>query len=70
MADPKTFADAIRIALREEALEVTSVERVNVVEGREDQMGDLIGMLGKLLSKNEASQSNFSNFRGNNVRFP
>ncbi len=70
MADPKTFSDAIRIALREEALESSSssYNGVNAVEKREDQMTDLIGMLGKLLAKN--GETNHSNYGRNNCRSP
>ena len=54
MADPKTFSDAIRIALREANNETNyAPERANAVEPQKsDQMTEVIGLLGKLLKNN------------------
>ena len=67
MADPKTFSDAIRIALREESFETNyAPERVNAVEPQKnDQMTKVIGLLGKLLKNNDVSERNFNYRKGN-----
>ena len=67
MADTKTFSDAIRIALREESFETNyAPERVNAVEPQKnDQMTEVIGLLGKLLKSNDVSERNFNDRKGN-----
>ena len=67
MADPKTFSDAIRIALREANNETNyAPERANAVEPQKsDQMTEVIGLLGKLL-KNDVGERNF--YRKGNPR--
>ena len=69
MADPKTFNDAIRVALREESLDMTcGLEQVHAVEGshQNSQMTEVIGLLTKLLQKNDTSSIN--NFRSKNSK--
>ena len=67
MADPKSFSDAIRIALREESLEANyAPEKVNAVDTQKnDQMTEVIGLLGKLLKNNDVSERNFNYRKGN-----
>lgn len=70
MADPKTFSDAIRIALREESLEDS--QAINVVnhgnDQQRDQMTEIIGLLGKLLKKEDGeSQRKFGGRRNNKM---
>ena len=46
MADPKTFSDAIRVALREKSLEEHfALQRVSAVEPQNEQMKQVIGLL-------------------------
>ena len=67
MADPKTFSDAIRVALREESLEESfAPQRVSSVEPQNDQMTQVIGLLTKLLEKKDNPGNLRSNFRRNN----
>jgi len=67
MADPKTFSDAIRVALREESLEESfAPQRVSSVEPQNDQMTQVIGLLTKLLEKKDNPGNHRSNFRRNN----
>ena len=66
MADPKTFSDAIRVALRDESLEEKfAPQRVSAVEPQNEQMTQVIGLLTKLLEKNNIS-GNHNHFRRNN----
>eukprot|EP00794_Sanderia_malayensis_P014869 gene14869-16415_t len=70
MADPKTFSDAIRIALREESREDSKA--INVVnhenDQQRDQMTEIIGLLGKLLKKEDVeSQRKYSGRRNNKM---
>ena len=67
MADPKTFSEAIRIALREESFETNyAPERMNAVEPQKnDQMTEVIGLLGKLLKHNDVTERNFNYRKGN-----
>ena len=63
MADPKTFNDAIRVALREESLEITcGPEQVHAVQSSQQnsQMTEVIGLLTKLLQKSDTSGINNS----------
>ncbi len=65
MADPTTFNDAIRVALREESLEESFGRKINAVEAepqKEDQMTQVIGLLGKLLQREESGDR--VNFKG------
>ena len=67
MADPKTFSDAIRVALREESLEESlAPQRVSSVEPQNDQMTQVIGLLTKLLEKKDSPGNSRNNFRRNN----
>ena len=78
MADPKTFNVAIRVALREESLgeNFATPQKVNVVQENTNQISEIIGLLGKLLKKDEASEHNrnfnrgpHNNFNGARNRF-
>ena len=67
MVDPKTFLDAIRVAIREESLEESfAPQRVSSVEPQNDQMTQVIGLLTKLLEKKDNPGKHRSNFRRNN----
>ena len=77
MADPKTFNDTIRVALREESLEESyaAPQKVYVVQENE-KMTEIIGLLGKLLKEDEASEQSRDfnrgprrNFNGTRTRF-
>ena len=62
MADPKTFSDAIRIALREESFaEHHTPGSVNAVQPQNEQMAEVIGLLNKLLKTNESDGTKFKN---------
>ena len=67
MADPKTFSDAIRVALREESLEESfAPQRISSVEPQNDQMTQVIGLLTKLLENKDNQGNSRNNFRRNN----
>ena len=60
MADPKTFSDAIRIALREESFtEHHTPGSVNAVQPQNEQMAEVIGLLNKLLKTNDSDDTKF-----------
>ena len=66
MADPKTFSDAIRIALREESLaehhipgNIHAVQPQNQQQLQNEQMVEVIGLLNKLLKVNDSDDAKF-----------
>eukprot|EP00795_Rhopilema_esculentum_P010167 gene10167-18835_t len=64
MADPKTFADAIRIALRKEDLvETKNVSRINAIVSQPSQFNEVIGLLTKLLENKNDSNRKFNRGR-------
>ena len=70
MVDPKTFSDAIRIAVREESLvehhtsgNLHAVEPQNEQQSQNSQMVEVIGLLSKL---SKTSDSEEAKFKGRN----
>ena len=64
-ADPMTFNNMIHVALQEESLEENFGRKINAAEAelqREDQMRQVIGLLGKLLQREESGEK--LNFKG------
>ena len=66
MADPKTFSDAIHIALQEESLvehhtsgNLHAVEPQNEQQSQNSQMVEVIGLLNKLLKTSDSEEAKF-----------
>ena len=69
IVDPKTFNDAIRIALREESFEenLAAPQRIVAIDQGE-KINEVIGLLGKLLNQETGEQNRNFNFRKGNPR--